>query len=214
MNLYQILNHKKIIELTYDGILVEQPVPDIVDFDWKNILDAPPLNNSQITVNELNLISRVTLSRSEQQEKLVIVVDQDMDSLFKKLLEKYDIYTYPKTRIEDIYNIIRPIVLNIKSLWNRPRPYQLANLYGIKIDHINTDTHHTASYPSGHTVYATLVANIIGVIYPQINKPELKQIVNTIAENRVLQGVHYPTDNSASIILSNYLFNKLQPNFR
>lgn len=213
MNLHQILNHKKIIELKYDGIFLEKPVSDIIDFDWTTILDAPPANNSKVTIQELSLISDVTHNLSEKQTKMVLLIDQDTDALFKKLLLKYKIETYPQSIIKEMYNVIRPIILNIKSYWNRPRPYQLANFYGINLKHINTDTHHTAAYPSGHTAYANLVANILYKKYPKINKTELFNIVTTVAENRVLQGVHYPTDNAASIVLGEYLFHKLQPKF-
>jgi len=213
MNLHQILNHKKIIELKYDGIFLEKPVPDIVDFDWKTVLDSPPSNDNKVTVKELEFISGVTQNLSEQQRKMILLIDQDTDALFKKLLLKYNIDKYPQQIIKEMYNVIRPIILNIKSYWNRPRPYQLASLYGINIKYINTDTHHTAAYPSGHTAYANLVANILYKTYPQINKTELFDIVTTVAENRVLQGVHYPTDNAASILLGEYLFHKLQQKF-
>ena len=38
---------------------------------------------------------------------------------------------------------------------------------------------------------------------------ELDLIVNKSAQARVLQGVHYPSDNKASIIFTDYIFKKL-----
>jgi hypothetical protein len=208
MNLYQILNYQKIIDLRFDGIYIEQPIPDIINFQWKTILPAPPANNSKQTIKELKTISSLTKNRSKEEEELVYIIDQDTDSLFKKILDKYDI-EYPKKEIEDIYRLIRPLLLNTKSLWNRPRPYQLAKLYGIPIDYINTDTHHTAAYPSGHTVYSSLAANIIKDLYPQINTSQLDEAVANTAKARILQGVHYPSDNQASIIFTKFVFDKL-----
>lgn len=210
MNLHQLLNHKKIVELQYDGIYTELPVPDIIDFDWKTLIDKPPDNDSSITIRELELISKLTLSRTKEQENLVIDVDQNTDEIFKNFIQKnYSIRKYPQEEIDQLYKIIKPIILNLKSLWNRPRPYQLAKLYGLNIDVINTDTHHTGSYPSGHTVYGNIVAEVLLKKYPKIQKKDLYNLVYLVAEARVLQGVHYPTDNKASLKLSKYILNKL-----
>lgn len=77
-----------------------------------------------------------------------------------------------------------------------------------------TDTHHTASYPSGHTVYSNLVALILKNAYPQIDNKELDNIVLETARARVIQGVHYPTDNKASLIFSKYIFDQLNPKLK
>jgi membrane-associated phospholipid phosphatase len=136
-----------------------------------------------------------------------------MDTPYILLLKKYNL-KYPQNYINLFYDIVKPVLLNIKGYWNRARPKQLAEFYNIDIDVILTDTHHTAAYPSGHTVYSSLVSNILKDIYPQINKKELDHIVNETAKARVLQGVHYPTDNEASIIFTNFLFNKLDKKLR
>jgi hypothetical protein len=84
----------------------------------------------------------------------------------------------------------------------------------VTVNVLVTDTHHTAAYPSGHTVYSNLVANILKNLFPQINTKELDYIVLETARARVLQGVHFPSDNKASIIFSDYMFQKLHPKLR
>jgi hypothetical protein len=86
----------------------------------------------------------------------------------------------------------------------------LAKYYDLNIDVIVTDTHHTAAYPSGHTVYSSLVAHIIEYYYPTVNKQKLDSLVKDTGKARILQGVHYPSDNLASIKLTKFLFNKLK----
>ena len=105
--------------------------------------------------------------------------------------------------------MVKPVLKNIKHYRNRPRPVQLAKLYNIKIDPIVTKTIHTPSYPSGHTMYARLVANILKHHYPQIENKVLDSIVYDTARARVMMGVHFPSDNQASILLSNYLFKNM-----
>jgi hypothetical protein len=209
INLNSLLKYNEIENLGYDTVYIEKPVADLVDFDWKNILDKPPENNSKETLSELKLISRETLNRTNKDIELVKIIDQDPDKLFIELTDSYNL-KYPSAKIEEFYTLIKPIIFNVKSLWNRPRPAQLAKYFNIPIDIIITDTHHTAAYPSGHTVYSKLVSLIIKDLYPKISYSKLNKIVDQTAKARIMQGVHYPSDNMASIKLTQFLFDKLQ----
>lgn len=203
----------KIDSLGYDTIYLEKPISNLVDFDWKKILDPPPKNSSETTLKELALISKSTKDRSEKDIELIHNIDQNLDEPFILLLQQYGL-KYPQSYIDLFNDIIYPILLNTKRLWNRPRPQQLAKIYNIDMFTILTDTTHTASYPSGHTVYSNLVALILKDTYPQIATKKLDNIVLETARARILQGVHYPTDNKASIIFSQYIFNKLNPKLK
>lgn len=213
MNLLYFLSKDKIDSLGYETVYLEKPVSNLINFDWKKILDPPPQNTSDKTRDELLLISKSTKNRSKEDISLVYNVDQDLDEPFILLLKKYKL-NYPQNYIDLFYDIVKPVLLNTKSYWNRARPSQLADIYGVDIDVILTDTHHTAAYPSGHTVYSSLVANILKDLFPQINTKELDHIVLETARARVVQGVHYPTDNKASLIFSKTLFNHLQLKLR
>ena len=209
INLNALIAYKQLESLTYDTVLLEQPVPDIVDFDWKKILLPHPSNTDNTTIKELNIISKKTQNRTRQDVEKIHIIDQDLDYYFIELLKSYNI-KYPQKIIDDFYSIIRPILLNIKMIHNRPRPAQLAPFYNIDINVIVTDTHHTASYPSGHTVYSSLVSNILKDMYPKISKKLLDNIVDDTADARVSQGVHFPSDNNASVKLVQYMYNKLK----
>lgn len=210
MNLLLQLHKDKLDSLGYDTIYLEKPVADFWEnLDWKNILQPPPSNLSKTTYQELELLSRLTKNRTSQEEKLVYNIDKDMDSPFELLCKSYDVQ-YPKTEIEELYHLIRPILQNVKGYYNRARPNQLAPYFGFKINVIVTDTHHSASYPSGHTVYTKLVSLILKDKYSQIDQAKLDNIVNQTKKARMLQGVHYPSDCDASLIFSTSLFNQLK----
>ena len=209
MNLNLALKYKKIRELTYDSVVTEKPMSNLVDFDYKKILQPPPSNTSQTVQKELRLISEQTSRRTNDDYDLIFRIDEDIDSFYVRLLKSYKL-KYPERYINLFYDIVEPILLNTKSYWNRPRPIQLAKLYNIVIEQITTDTIHTASYPSGHTVYSRLVRNILVDLYPNLYK-NFDIIVEQTAEARIKQGVHYPTDNAASFIFSDYVYKKLQP---
>jgi len=214
MNLLYHLHRDKLDSLGYDTVYLEKPVPDIwKNLDWKNILQPPPSNLSKITTKEIQLLSRLTSNRNSQEEKLVLDIDKDMDTPFKLLCKNYQV-EYPIKDIREFHDLIKPILLNIKGYYNRPRPNQLAPYFDYKINVIVTDTHHTASYPSGHTVYSKLVSLFLKNKYDQIDKFKLDTIVNQTTQARILQGVHYPSDCEASLILSTILFNKLQGIFQ
>jgi plasmid maintenance system killer protein len=212
MNLTQILLHKKIENLTYDSVFTEKPMSDLVDFDYKKILEPPPANTSKIVKKELQVIYQQTSRRTNDDYDLIFRIDEDIDAFYVRLLKSHQL-EYPKRYIDLFYDIVEPIVLNTKSYWNRPRPVQLGKLYNIDIEQIVTDTIHTASYPSGHTVYSRLVRNILSDLYPNLSK-NFDIIVEKTAEARIKQGVHYPSDNAASIKFSNYIYKKLHPKLR
>ncbi len=213
MNLHSILLRDKIEALGFDTAITEKPLSNLIDFNWKNILHAPPKNTSDISYNELLLISNVTKKRSKIDINNLLELDLDLDSPFIDLLEKRRI-TYPYRYISMFYNIVHPILMNIKSYWNRPRPQQLARFYNIHIDTIITDTIHTPSYPSGHTVYSSLVSLIIKDLYPSVPNTTLDRIVLDTARARILQGVHFPSDNQASLVFAQFVFDKLSPKLR
>jgi len=151
MDLELLLHNTKIEKLGYDTVFTENPMSSVVDFDYKQILSPFPKNNSQSTIKELKIIASATKNRSKQDIDLVYYIDQELDEPFIKLLKKYKL-SYPQAYIDLFYDITKPILMNTKSYWNRPRPIQLAKLFNISIDVILTDTAHSGSYPSGHTV--------------------------------------------------------------
>jgi len=208
MNLSLIFLYDKIEKLRYNSVSLEFPVPDIISFDYKTILDPPPSNTDPKTLKELNFVAESTFNRSEVEIKQIYNIDRDIHGPFIKLLSKYKL-EYPREFINTFYDVVRPVLTNIKQYWNRPRPVQLAKLYNIQIDPIVTNTVHTPSYPSGHTMYSRLVANILKHHYPQIENKVLDSIVYDTARARVMMGVHFPSDNQASILLSNYLFKNM-----
>lgn len=210
MNLLYHLHKDQLESLGYDSVYLETPIADVCKhIDWKNILQQPPSNLSRTTFQELELLSRLTKNRTNEEIELVYNIDKDMDTPYELLCQSYSI-EYPKTHIEEFYHLIRPILKNTKAYYNRPRPNQLAKYLDIDIQIILTDTHHSASYPSGHTVYSKLVSLILKDKYNQIDQSRLDNIVNQTTKARMLQGVHYPSDCDASLIFSTFLFNQLK----
>ena len=170
---------------------------NIVKIDWLKIIDAPPKNSSVKTTRELSAISKATVNRTAKEVELVIKVDKDPNTLFIDFLEKKNL-RFPKAKFLTFYDFLEPYIYGLKYHFNRARPEQLAPYHNINLKIMYTDSHHTPSYPSGHTMYAELAARILSDQYPQY-KSEFTEISKFCGLARVLQGVHFPSDNDASV---------------
>jgi len=203
------LTSKDIDNIKYEEFLIEYPVPNIVKFNWHDILPSPYRNSSNKTIRELELLEQKTNSRSTEDVEMLLLIDASPEYYINQIIDKYRLNSHFEA-MREFYNIIKPILLNLKYKFNRPRPYQLAKIYGYDIKIVNTLTHHTPAYPSGHTVYTALYSNILSYYYPEY-ATLFDQAIDKTAYARVLQGVHYPSDNQASIKLTKFLFDNLYP---
>ena len=179
-----------------------------LDIDWKNLIPNPPPNRSEQTKAELRKIQLVSTNRTDAEVRLVYEVDKDPGLIFVPFLKDKDL-PYPKEEIEAYWSVIYPIVMNLKWFYNRPRPYQLGPKYGMEIKYISTKTHKTPAYPSGHTSYGNLVALILSEKYPEYSK-SFQAFALQVGEARVLQGVHYPSDNDAAVKLTNNIWRDIK----
>ena len=199
-----------IVSMKYsDNIPPEKGVSDLVSIDWRNVLPEPPENNSQITREEIQEVSELSDKRTDRQVELVMVVDKDIRVMFERLLKDNNL-SYPAEKIKKIYNtIVFPVIMNLKWRYNRPRPYQLSPKFGVEIDYIPTDTINTPSYPSGHTAYATIIASVLSEMYPEFSS-EFYELVNVAGKAREIQGVHYESDNDASMVIVGALWQDIK----
>jgi acid phosphatase (class A) len=74
---------------------------------------------------------------------------------------------------------VERLVHQAKSIWDRPRPNGVASRRG--------------SYPSGHAAFAASSAIILGALLPAKRDAIFEQ-ARGFAENRILLGLHYPSD--------------------
>jgi len=183
-------------------------LPTLIGFDWKQVLAPPPLNSSQQTREELIYVSELTRNRTSSDLELIAIVDKDPAILVKQICNQYNI-SFPTKTFDHLYDNTKNLIYIIKQYYNRPRPKQLADFYHLKMDTIDSDTAQTASYPSGHTVYAKLAALLIESLHPELALSLHKTVVN-VAYARCCQGVHFPSDNQASIILADTIHQHLK----
>lgn len=196
------------------GYLSNKVVNDdiaILDIDWKNIIPAPPKNSSETTARELKSIAQATASRTMKELDLIKTVDEEPLDLFYPFLERKKL-KFPINRFNEMYNILEQYIYALKNYFNRPRPEQLAPYYNIEINILHTITHHTPAYPSGHTMYAALAAHMLSDMYPE-HKKVFFELTNYCGLARILQGVHYASDNTAAIKATAVIYEAIKRRF-
>ena len=191
--------------------IMERESP-LVTIDWNSILPDFPLNTSDITKMDLQEVERVTRNLSKQDVDFILMADEDPVHWCEPCLKKLGL-TYPKDLIDSIIKEIDPILLNLKYKFRRARPAQVAPHLGYVISVIETTTHQTPAYPSGHQVQASIAAEILCSLYPEHSSMFYK-LASTIGYARVMQGVHYPSDNEAGMILARVLWENIRTNLK
>lgn len=179
-----------------------------LNVDYWSMIDPAPLNSETTTYTDLLSVIDKANHRTEDQTTLVYTVDKDPIKLFEALFADYNL-DFAYDRFQNLYTYLSLIIKDIKYFYNRARPLQLANFYNLSLDVIHTPTHRTPSYPSGHTAYAALIGCMLSEQYPQYTD-EIWSIVKKCAEARILQGVHFHGDNTASIDLVKRVYVPLQ----
>jgi hypothetical protein len=220
MNIVSEIN--KSISSTLDSVVYTSKtktwkVNSILTIDWRGVLPEPPKNTSEETKKELEYLQNITNNLSYEDKNLIQLVDKEPLDLYKPIFQKMG-QPIPKKEFEKIWRISEPVVMNLKHKFNRPRPKQLADLLDYNVNVTKTKTHNTPAYPSGHTVYAAMGAYLFADIYPRYSS-EFFKMIGLAGLARCLQGVHYPSDNEAAMVISGAiwqdirykLFPELQP---
>lgn len=106
--------------------------------------------------------------------------------------------------LEEIRHQIGPYVGQVKKNYKRLRPYEyIGNLKPC------VKKEESFSYPSGHTVLATVYSLVLIDIFPD-KIESLKNRAHQISQDRVLGGVHHPSDIEGGKKLGSMLYAKLK----
>ena len=199
---------QKVDSMVYRDNLRPVSVNKQITVGWESALGSPPSNSSEITKRELKYLSDITKSLTIKQKNLIRLVDDDPYNLFTPILKDKRL-KFDKENLNKVWNIASDVITNLKIKFNRPRPEQLAPVYGLKINVIETDTHQTPAYPSGHTSYAAFCAYLLADTYPEHSSSFFAQ-VGVAGYARCIQGVHYPSDNEAAMTISGVIWEELK----
>jgi len=189
--------------------------PALVTIDYINLLPNPPANNSPEVRQELVQLKKKTeqLKKNKSLQNFIKIIDVDADFPMKKIAEKYKL-EYPQKLADKIWrDVLSPIQMQLKWKFNRPRPYQLAKKLGFDLEHIETKTHQSPSYPSGHAVHGYFTAFLLSDKCPKY-EDEWMEAGKQVAMARLSQGVHFQSDADAALYIAKKIWDDIKDKYK
>lgn len=158
--------------------------------------DYFPETNSELVKDELNEIVDCLKDISTENNHSFLARYKSYDRSLLQVI----IATFQEKDIDveelctEILKDISPLLIKLKYHFQRPRPKQVAQYYKLKLFPYQSFSADTPSYPSGHTLEAYVILNVIANKYP--NEYQFcKEMINDIAYSRIYLGLHFATDN-------------------
>ena len=160
-----------------------------------------PDNDSQTTYRELKFLASVKPNLS------VVKEGDEVEKSFIPLIEKNNI-SISEEFLSRVVKESAKFIMEMKYHYNRPRPFQIAEVYGMDLNGTELDSMKTPSYPSGHAVQGYLVAELLSHADPR-NSYEYRTMGERIAHSRIIAKAHYPSDKKFGKVVADVLFKGL-----
>ena len=165
-----------------------------------------PENSSKETLDELEWLSNY--NGGDIDENYVKEGD-NINDVFESYCSEHNL-KYDKEYYKQIIEESTKTILSLKYYYNRPRPKQLADYYGMKkFKDVELKSMKTPSYPSGHSTQGHLVADLLGREYPS-HYSNLKKLADFISKSRLMARAHYPSDSRFGEYLGELLFRNIK----
>lgn len=174
--------------------------------NYKFTFKQPPEKGSQEELFDVEQVNFQYNNRLVPKE-LQLAADEDMISIFEDfLLSKGE--SLDRKKYNNIMIGIVPIIMKIKNYFKRERPQQTADRLGLDYTFDELESASSASYPSGHTIQAYVIADFLCEEFPEYEE-EFYDIAEMIAQSRIDRGVHFPTDVSYGKKIAFELLNQI-----
>ena len=168
-------------------------LPAMADSD--DVLGPFPAIGTEEEIKDINqLLDYQKIRTAAQCEAAQKEADASLETFFGKLLSSSELNTaHTKLRWLTIKAGVK--ILAQKQKFRRARPY---------ITHPEIkpciELENSKSYPSGHTTLARVYARVLSVMFPD-RSAQFMNRADQVALNRVIGGVHHPSDIFAGKIL-------------
>lgn len=179
------------------------------DVDWEKLLSGPPAADSDEQKQEIAKLLEWQEKRTPTDVDRCKSEEAADPFIFSGILgEKFKAETLPLTTImlKGVQTDIKAITTLAKAKWERKRPpYADARIKPcVKIEE-------NGSYPSAHAVRGVVWSRILAEMFPD-KKDELLKRGLLMGEDRVIAGIHFPSDVAAGQKLGDAIADKLLAN--
>ena len=173
----------------------------------KQVLPPPPLKDSAAQKEDEKELFKLQKSRS------TVDCDRAASEIDATFSEFYGPPLGPLTssqvaKLGDFFSDVRretgSFIGRLKSEYPRPRPYVYIEGLSPCIKREASD-----SYPSGHAILAEVFALILIDLFPS-DKSKIEARSEMIGKDRVLAGVHHPSDISSGRAVGQQIFTELR----
>lgn len=175
-----------------------KPFADATTIDLTAILAPPAAPDSPAIKAELGQVLMVQVTRTPEMEARAIADNEENVWAFANVIGN------PKFKAEDLPKFAAffdrvtetegAVVDPAKKTWARPRPYMMSDLVKPLLE-----PKKSGAYPSGHSTVATLMGIILSDMVPE-KRAEIMARAQDFANNRVVAGMHVPSDIEAGRI--------------
>jgi hypothetical protein len=167
------------------------------DFNFSKYFDRkPPKNTSLTTYQELMYLKDLP------EDKEFVEKHDDIEGVFEEICKEHNL-EYPKDLVEKLIKSCS--MLELKWHYNRPRPFQIASHYNIKLGGHVMESMKTPSYPSGHSAQGILIGKVLQTKLP-INTDAFLEAGQRISYSRNIGRAHYPSDSELGETIGNAMY--------
>ncbi len=175
-----------------------KPFTDATEVNLMMLLPPPPAIDSAQMKAELGEILTIQVTRTPEQSARAVADAEENVWRFADVIDnpKFTKENLPKLTafFDRIVETEDTVTGPAKKGWNRPRPH----LYSDLVKPI-VPLSKSGSYPSGHTTLGTLMGIELANMLPE-KKAAIMARAWEYGHNRVVGGIHYPTDIEAGRI--------------
>jgi hypothetical protein len=175
---------------------LEKHIPQLIKFTF-------PKNSSKGTREELNqLVDYVEeLKKDPEAQKRYRAYDSSLTRVFAQVIIEQNLGEKGADLVDKLLDDTIPLLVKLKFYFQRPRPYQLAEHYKLKLFPFETKLGDSPSYPSGHALQAKLICYVLGNHFPE-KFEYFERLSKDIEYSRLYMGIHYQSDVDFSLYIS------------
>ncbi len=170
----------------------------------ERVVPLPPAAGSAAERAELDAMLKIQAGRTPAQAERAKFDAKISIFRFADAVGSPEVFTPEKLpKVAEFFDRVgdaeRVVVRPAKEKFDRPRPYVIEQRLQPVIDHLDSK-----AYPSGHATWAYAAGLVLADMLPE-RRAEILARAAEFSDNRVVAGVHYPSDIDAGRISGSVL---------
>jgi hypothetical protein len=172
---------------------LDKHLPQLIKFGF-------PLNSSKSTRAELNELVDYIEDVKADEEILhrYRSYDASIERIFANVIIEQELGEKGIELVDKLFDESLPLSFKLKYHFQRPRPFQLAQHYKLKLFPFSSISAETPSYPANHTLQSRLICHVLGNHFPE-KFDYLDSLAKDIEFSRIYLGLNYPSDNDFAL---------------